>query len=102
MHPEDDWVSMDRDRGWHSGGAGAGAVRIALLFGFVAVAFALMIVPVADRRSHGWSARMDSIDRIETGSVVRRDAYTIHRSVLQASPTSECIIHSDGERSGKC
>jgi hypothetical protein len=102
MHPGDEWNSMRGPRVWHHGDAGVGAIRIALLFGFVAVAFALMIVPVADKRSREWSARMDGIDRVETGAVERREAYTVHRSVLQASPTSECTIQSSGERSGDC
>jgi hypothetical protein len=102
MHPGDDWISTREERVWRAGDAGVGAVRIALLFGFVAVAFAMMIVPVANKRSREWSARMDGIDRIETGAVERRETYTIRRSVLQASPTSECTIRSNGERSGEC
>jgi hypothetical protein len=63
-----------------------------------------MLVPVADRRSRDWSTRIESsgIDRVETGAVVRHEAYTIHRSVLQASPTSVCTIHGSGKRVGEC
>src|SRR5262245_18886684 len=102
MHQWDESNSTRRDRDWHPGDAGAGAVRIALLFGLLAVAFALMIVPLADRRSREWSARISGIDRVETGTVERHKTYTIHRSVLNASPQSECTIDRNGERSGQC
>jgi hypothetical protein len=104
MHPGDEWNSMRRDRVWRPGDTGIGAVRIALLFGFVVVAFALMLVPIADKRSREWSTRMDGIgiDRIETGAVGRGEAYTLRRSVLQASPTAVCAIRGNGERSGDC
>jgi hypothetical protein len=93
---------MHRDRVWSPGDTGIGAVRVALLFGFVAIAFALMMVPIADKRSRDWSERAHGIDRVETGTVERREAYTLRKSVLQASPASVCKIRGDGERSGDC
>ncbi len=102
MHPGDEWNSIRKDRLWPL--AGIGAVRLALLFGFVIVAFALMVVPVADRHSRVWLTRVDSssVDNLLTGTVKRNDAYTVRRSVLQASPTSVCIIRSNGARTGNC
>jgi hypothetical protein len=100
MHPVDEWNSTRGDRVWRSGDASIGVVRIALLFGFVAVAFALMMVPIVEKRSREWSQRIDraGIDRVETGAIQRREAYIVRRSVLQASPTSVCTIRN-GERS---
>ncbi len=103
MHPKDDWNAIPRDRTWPLLGAGIGAVRAALLFGAVAVAFALMMVPIVDKRSRDW-ARTDTprLDSFKTGTVSARETYTVRRSVLQASPTSVCTISSNGERSGDC
>ena len=80
-----------------------GALRITLLFGSVAVALALLIVPVLDRGpgllADGSAA---GIDVMSTGSIAAGKSYTIRRSVLQDSPNSVCIIRSNGTRSGDC
>ena len=85
--------------------ADSGAIRIALLFGSAAVAFALILTPFIDRGAgsvvaqRGMSAELD---RIATGSTSRSGEYTIRRSVLQTSPTAVCIISKDGRQSGEC
>jgi len=82
--------------------AGGGTLRIALLFGMAAVAFALIIVPIADRHSRSAVAAADGgIDLMSTGSIAKQ-SYTVRRSVLQPNPQAVCIIRPDGTRTGSC
>ncbi len=48
---ENDWDVVRNDRGWPSGGAGMGILRITLLFGSAAVALALIIAPIAESQT---------------------------------------------------
>lgn len=82
-----------------------GALRIALLFGSAAVAFALILTPIIDRGAGnvvGQRGMSAELDRIATGSTGRAGEYTIRRSVLQTSPTAVCIISKDGRQAGEC
>ena len=83
----------------------SGAVRVALLFGSIAVAFALILGPIVDRGAGNLVAERSmsaELDRTATGSISRTNEYTVRRSVLQSSPTSVCIIKKDGQESGEC
>ncbi|MDN2578358.1 hypothetical protein [Aquibium sp. ELW1220] len=77
------------------------AIRLALIFGSVAVALGLVIAPLAEERLTR-RADADGLDFMSTGSVGSDRSYTIRRSVLQASPESVCIIRSDGAQTGDC
>ncbi len=79
-----------------------GALAMALLFGSVATAMALILSPIAERLLGPQIAAVDRLDRTVTGSTPIQDAYTIRRSVLQPSPESVCVIRADGLRSGAC
>ncbi len=106
MLPDDEWEAI---RGAGSSGfaqsAGIGALRLTLLFGSAAVAFALLATPIAARftepREAMWS-RAPGIDYTQTGSVGYKGSYTIRRSVLQGSAGSVCILRDNGTRSGDC
>jgi len=105
MHPEDEWNLIRKDRARNFGGTGIGVVRIALLFGFIAVAFAMILVPIVDDQSRSYFGRAGSaigIDDFKTGTIGQRETYTIRRSVLQPSPYSVCTIHRSGQREGDC
>jgi len=78
---------------------GMGAVRVALLFGSAAVALALILTPLLDRRTRDTASY--GLDPVATGSIPDR-VYTIRRSVLQPSPDATCIISQNGTRSGAC
>lgn len=94
---ESDWV-----RGAHRARLeelGMGALRITLLFGSAAIALALIAVPLLDSRINSTPA---GIDYTSTGSISRAGIYTLHRSVLQPSPNSVCVIRQDGTRRGDC
>lgn len=80
--------------------AGMSMLRVTLLFGSVAVALTLILVPMADRfsRPAGFGA---GVDYMTTGSIDRTDRYTIRRSVLQEQGLV-CIIRADGSRRGDC
>ncbi len=81
---------------------GSGAVRLALLFGSVAIALALIAVPLLERKSGSLTARSRNIDYVNTGSIARGSTYTVRRSVLQRDPGAVCIIRGDGTLSGDC
>lgn len=91
-------------KGWeHMSNAGMGAVRVALLFGSVAIALALILTPLVERRTRDTAVFKPRIDRTATGSIGNRSgAYTVRRSVLQESPQAFCIIRADGTKRGSC
>jgi lipopolysaccharide export LptBFGC system permease protein LptF len=87
------------------GGAGAGMLRVTLLFGSAAVALALILAPVAEERARGMVAQSSpGLDWTTTGSVARDQStsYVLRRSVLQRSPDAVCMIRPDGTSSGDC
>ena len=86
---------------------GNGAVRFAMLFGVLGMALALFATPFLDRSSMQLAVRDApyGIDFMTTASVPRQqepEIYTKRRSVLQSSPTSVCVIRSDGTQTGDC
>jgi hypothetical protein len=106
---ENDWDVVKNDRGWPSGGAGMGILRITLLFGSAAVALALILAPIADQQVRNYAADRApfGLDDMATGSIKGSGGnagrvYTIHKSVLQTSPDAVCVIHTDGRRAGDC
>lgn len=104
MSLEKDWESIRPERSFRAADAGMGLLRITLLFGSAAIAFALLATPLLDREtrsefaSNGFPA---GLDMTSTGSI-GRSVYTVRRSVLQASPDAVCIISANGRRSGDC
>ncbi|WP_336070446.1 hypothetical protein [Nitratireductor rhodophyticola] len=89
-----------------AGHMGMGALRVALLFGTAGVALALVLTPIAEKRTRSNVAQIGApfgIDPITTAST-KRDSrnYTIRRSVLQPSRNSVCVIHQSGRHSGDC
>lgn len=104
MDSDQDWQYSRNDRGWTLAEAGAGALRVALLFGSGAVAIALLIAPIMDGAAARYAANRPDVDSMSTASVSPGSPtrYTIRRSVLQPSRDSECIIRPNGDRSGEC
>lgn len=106
MAMRDDWSGSRSGGRLSLGVAGMGALRLTLLFGSAAVAMALILTPLAERHiSDGPSSRSamsPGIDFMTTSSTRYRGTYTEHRSVLQPSPSSVCIIRDNGMRSGDC
>ena len=101
---ENEWDVVRNDRGWSSGWAGTGLLRIVLLFGSAAVALALIIAPMADNqtRSSANDNRPFGVDDTATGSIGKGNTYTLRRSVLQSSPDAVCVIDSNGRQVGAC
>lgn len=102
---DDEWdkVRDDRDNGITE--AGFGVLRLTLLCGSVAVAFALFLVPIMNRNdgfSFGNRILGSNLDQMSTGSISKSNAYVVRRSVLQNSPQSICVIRADGGKSGDC
>ena len=87
-------------------GAGTGILRITLLFGSAAIALALVVAPLADRKSKSVVdyASSRSIDVVSSGRFKKaaQSEDAIRRSVLQNSLDSVCIISSTGSKSGGC
>lgn len=103
MSLDKDWDSI-RPSGFRAAEAGMGVLRITLLFGSAAVALALIVAPFLDRQTQPQYARdgFVGIDQMSTGSIGKRNVYTIRRSVLQESPNAVCVIRQNGSRSGDC
>lgn len=77
------------------------ALRSAMLFGVLAIAMALFATPLLDRGTRTFAGGL-GVDPITTASTPQSRTYTIRRSVLQRSPSSVCVIHANGARSGDC
>src|SRR4051812_34021987 len=103
MHPDDEWDTIHKDRGLLFGEASVGLLRLTLLFGSVAIAFALIIAPIVGKQSNS-AVYATGVDTMSTGTIGSgaNSTYTIRKSVLQPSPDSVCIIRANGARSGDC
>jgi hypothetical protein len=103
MFDDSEWEKFRAERGPLLQIVQSGAIRIALLFGSAAVAIALLLAPVLDRQVRvARLGSMPGLDRMTTGSVPNGRIYTLHRSVLQDTPSSVCVIHFNGVRTGDC
>jgi len=89
------------DKGVRLDRVGTGLLRMTLLFGTATVAMALLAVPMLQRRTEIAQNDVIGLDMTTTGSISRREIYTVEKSVLQA-PGDVCIIHQDGSRQGNC
>lgn len=98
-----DW--RDRSSAWDNQAGGFSVLRVALLFGSIAIAIAMLVVPIlqSGARDTSFANRGAGVDTMATGSIRNGGArYTIRRSVLQPAPDSTCIIRENGARSGDC
>lgn len=104
MTPDQDWSSISAESGNSIGGTGT--LRLAIVFGSVAIAFALFVAPLAERQAARQFANDPAgVDMMSTGSISRdgqKGNYTIRRSVLQTDPNAVCIIRPNGVQSGQC
>lgn len=87
-----------------SGAIGWTAVRVALLFGSLAIALTLIVTPMISGTFGDRGTFVQSrLDRGITSSTVASDrTYHVRRSVLQKSPSSVCIIDTGGKYRGDC
>jgi hypothetical protein len=100
---KDAWEDEQEAKGFNI--ADNGALRVALLFGSAAVAFALILTPFVDRGAGSVVAARGvamELDQTTTGAVSQSGQYTVRRSVLQSSDSAVCIIRSNGGKSGEC
>nr|WP_109578345.1 hypothetical protein [Aminobacter sp. AP02] len=104
MQADKEWDLIRPERQSSTVRAGAGMLRVALLFGFAAIALALVATPYLEgkTRMQAGQVRFDGLDYTTTGSIGRSSSYTLRRSVLQKTPQSVCIISESGVRSGQC
>ena len=106
MFDDRDWAEIRPQNASAFGEAGQGMLRITLLFGTFAIAIALFLTPLFDRAGGTHTASgpvYAGLDRTTTGTVrTSSRQYTLRRSVLQTSPTSMCVIYTNGTRSGDC
>lgn len=102
---DNEWDSLIEDRSDAIADTGYGALRLTLLFGSVAVAFALFLVPILSRNGDSpFGSRFSgqNLDTMTTASIPGSGSYVVRRSVLQQSPQSVCVIRADGRQSGDC
>lgn len=105
MHDDDQWFGPAETKTSRVTDWGNGLLRVSLLFGVCAVAIALFAAPLLDRTSTRIASQLNNpgIDfTTTTASTPRQSTYTMHRSVLQRSPSAVCIIHANGTRTGDC
>jgi hypothetical protein len=106
MQNDRDWADLRPQSASAMSEAGHGMLRITLLFGSFAIAIALFLTPLLDRSDEtnlAGAPLYAGVDRISTGTVRNSGRqYTLRRSVLQTSPSSTCVIHSNGTRTGDC
>lgn len=105
MGLDNDWDGIRPQRQSRVVDAGMGILRITLLFGSAAVALALIAAPILESKTREQFASdrfIGGLDTMSTGSIGQRNVYTVRRSVLQASPSSVCLIRDNGSRSGEC
>ena len=104
MQADKEWDLIRPERQSSTVRASAGILRVTLLFGFAAVALALIATPYLEgkTRMQVGQARFDGLDYTSTGSIARGSSYTLRRSVLQKTPQSICVISENGARSGQC
>lgn len=113
MSLRNEWEGPREARGGVFGEVGMGALRVALLFGSAAVGLALILTPLAESQVErmAYSSYSSRIDPMATGTIGGGQgfagqragtAYTVRRSVLQPSPSSVCVIRSNGMRTGDC
>ena len=88
------WTRLER--------AGMGLVRIVLLFGSAAIALALILTPVLDRKTQDMATHRVGLDPVTTGSVRDGNVFTVRRSILQPNPHASCIVDPHGSRRGAC
>ncbi|KQT44370.1 hypothetical protein ASG43_13520 [Aureimonas sp. Leaf454] len=82
--------------------ARTGLFRATLLFGSIAAALSLIIVPAADRHAHQVADERASLDQTVTGTNKPTiDRYTLRRSVLRPSQ-EPCLLFPDGTQRGAC
>ena len=106
---ENDWDVVRNDRGWPSGSAGMGILRITLLFGSAAVALALIIAPIAERQTRSYldperNARPASTTMTtgSIGSTGYRGQYTIRQKRAAIVAATVCVIRDNGVQIGDC
>ncbi|BDA86106.1 hypothetical protein Sa4125_36480 [Aureimonas sp. SA4125] len=85
--------------------ARGGLFRATLLFGSIAVALAMIVVPTADHQAKLVAAeRVKTLDTVTTGSSVRSDKkhYVSRLSVLTDPDKGPCLLFPDGTQRGAC
>jgi hypothetical protein len=103
MTNDDEWDYVQGNKDDVLEPAKSGALRISLLFGSIAIAFALFLVPLANRGSAEIArASAPQIDPISTAATAQANEYTIRKSVLQSKGSLGCIIRNDGTSVGEC
>ncbi len=104
MSDESEWAKIRKPQSSGLAEAGSGALRIALLFGGLAIAMGLILTPLLNRDSDDRLFANFSVDPITTASTPNRtgETYVIRRSVLQSDPSSKCILRSNGTAVGDC
>lgn len=82
------------------------SIEVAIMFGVLAVGFALIVTPMVENTSKQFAQNDnffgEETDNIVTGSVSKPKRFVIRKSVLLPSKTSQCIIYSNGRTHGDC
>lgn len=105
MDKDDFWTTV-RNKGDAQDIASVGALKAALVFGAVVIAFTVVVTSLLAGRDEGMmrAAGQSRYDGIVTGAIPSNATrvYTIRRSVTQPMPDALCIIDASGRRRGAC
>ena len=104
MNNDEFWTSVYSGKDDSTRPTRLSVVRLALLFGLVAGAMAVIVPPLLHPydRNRSVPAGTGAIDYLTTSSIDRKQPYSVRRSVLTDSPDAVCIIDIYGNRSGDC
>ena len=105
MYPDNEWYDIRGRSAKQYSLTGHKMLRMALVFGFGAIALTAVLLPVAQNQANrilAANGATQGVDTITTGSVRYNGQYTVRRSILQANPDSVCIIRDNGSRAGDC
>lgn len=106
MRDELEWAKIKQPQPSSLEVASSGALRVAMLFGGLALAMALVATPIIDRKAEQQIAKNDhlGVDPITTASARKNknSAYIVRKSVVQNVPGARCVIHANGTSIGDC
>ncbi|WP_099867951.1 hypothetical protein [Pararhizobium haloflavum] len=103
MRNSDFWLSVETEADRGNTRAKVGPMRVALLFGVMAIAMALFLPPMVDHTPRLTAYNSGGLDMISTGSIPMDGSrsYTVRRSILD-EPGVNCVYDGMGRVQGHC
>ena len=103
MRNREFWLSVETEADRGSRKSRVGPVRVALLFGTMAIAMSLFLPPMVNSGGSRYLA-YNGLDSMTTGAVpvgANSRQYVVRRSILQ-EPGTFCVMDGTGRTQGNC